>query len=79
MDQPYRTLPARWHVGDAVKRPICVYQVGGPVRRGVVTRCYSETGYPELYEVEWRIVAGKRIEPLVRKGYLRHGLDADDQ
>ena len=71
-----RTLPQTgWKVGDTVYRPINVYKSDSPIRRGIVTRRYSEPGYPELYEVTWTVEGGRPIEPLVCVGFLRHGLD----
>ena len=68
-------LVSRFAVGADVTRPINVFQRHSPIRRGVVTRVYTEPGYKELYEVTWHTQAGKPIDPLVCVGYLPHGID----
>jgi hypothetical protein len=71
------TMWPPFKVGDQVTRPTDVYRQGSPLLRGTVTRCYAETGYPELYEITWTGERGKPIEPRVERGYLRHGLHPD--
>lgn len=63
---------------DAYHEDRILLDTESPIRAGYVTRVYSEPGYPELYEVTWHTENGRRIDPLVCVGYLRHGLDRSE-
>ena len=73
-------LNGPWKVGDRVVRQIDVYDDSSPVRRGTVTRRYSQDGEfdgvrwhdPEIYEVLWD-------DGTVGRGFFRHGLDPEKE